>query len=766
MALPTQNTIRLRNRDLATGNLHVDSIRAMIDAPIRRTLGASGDAITLLVEKSEWPAGWMDDGEFIVQLNNGQASDDLELAGYRLAQKFPVGMGNEIDDPDGTPECKQLRLVIENQLRGLRDGLGNLINSGTLNELDENGEVDTGAASYRTVQQLVDAALSATGLEFEGAGPGINSNVAGLPIDAPGPLDWGNARPIEELEALLGRIGWVVVQLNDGTIAVRRLLRAGEEIVIPSGYLDIAEPFELASTPSLHSSQIVITSGATRATTITNRTLTDLEWVVYDAETDSWSAQSGTAINDYKGGLLPADVNPDGGKQIAQLFRAVRLTGTDLVEASKFINIPDSLDHGSLLSFAGSAGVVEALCCVKQAGDQLINTPEDDADPMIRLDGVRAISGKGVFVLPGSVEFVRVNAIESGRRSDARVLAGSELRVTFAHESNTGDFNVDYFARGYKWVNTMGTITIELMDSTELEDAMDDPSVPKVGAPFLRRVQTYDKATDTHSTLNDTQLEAVASQYASFYLAEATAQAGVIVLPGIHDLNPGDWNGAISTVTFDLPTLRTIVTVNQHEVPRSDYDRIQRAAGRSIASGIGQVKLGRSAAAAGDLRYTLAAQPAGGAQSDSPEQAPLTRGRERSMSGQQGSIESGPRVRAELQTIAENGMILARITGDSANGTNRFLYDWEEVRLASDEPVTTGAQRTSSTHGKALNLRELLNDASGIQGNGVDLANLPAGFGVQPIATKGAVFLFGPYKISGEDRWLFQATNAIDGECE
>ena len=766
MTLP-QNTIVIRNRDLVTGNTHATAMRAVLNGPIRRTLGASGDRVSLTVEASEWPAGWKDDGEFILIINGGQLTDALEIAGYRLKAKLPASIGNATDDPDAAPVVMQLLIELEPQLRGLRDGLGNLLNEGTLNELNENGEIDTGSASYRTIQQLVSAALSATGLEFVGAPASINSSVGGLAVDATGPLDWGNARPLEELESILARIGWSVVQLVDGTIAVRRQLRAGEPITVPAPILAVAEPYALGSTPSIRSSKLVITSGATKATTITKRSLADLEWVVYDAATDAWSVQPIGALATYKGGITPANADQDGAKTIGQLYRAVRLTGDDLTEASRFVNFPDSLDHGALLPFAGGAGVVEALCSVKLAGDQLKNTPPLDTDPSITLDGVRAISGKGVFVLPSTAEFVRVDSLPIGRRSDVRELLGTELEITFAHESNTGDFNSDYFARGYKWVNTKGAISIVEMDQAELTDALEDPNVPKVGAPFLWRVQTYDKPSDTLTTLNDDQLEAVAKQFASFYLASGSVEAGVIPLRGIHLVEPGDWGGAVSSVSYDIYANTTLISVNQHEVPRSDYERLARAAGRSVAAGIGQVQLGRSSAARGELRYTLAPQAtdgAGGAGSG-PQQIASDRGRERSQSGRQGEIESGLRHRVDVPTIPEQSEIFARITGNTVAGTNKWTYDWEEVRFESDQPITTGSVRKSSTYGQALNLMELLNDGVGVQGNGVDVANLDGDFAIQPISDRAVVMLRGPYTISGEDRWFFQATNAVDGSC-
>lgn len=778
MAL-TQTSILLSNYDRVADLQHVTAIRATVDGPIRRSIGSSGDPVTLTVLATDWPVGWNELHDFWIIINSGQGKGSaLTLKGYRLRMKIPASYGRDLGDPSGTVTPREYRLLLETSLRGLRDGLGNLITEGTLNELDEDNLVDTLHADYQTNQELVTTCLDAMGLDHEAAPASLNLAVDGTTtVDAPGPLDWGNARPIDEIDGLLSRIGWTIVQLNNGKIAVRRLRRAGEAITIPAPIAAVAEPYELGTMPAVRSSKIIVTSGATRSTIITSRSLevdtppagiNALEWCVFDAAQNTWGAQSGSALTTYQNGLMPGGVNPTAAKDLGQLYRAVRLTGDDLIKASMFVNIPHTLDQGDFAIFKGAAAVVEAKCAVKVGNDVLENVPDDDMGLAIRIDGVRAISGDGVFVLPPDAEFVRVDGLPSGRRGDVRELVGEELTITFAHESNTGDYTTDYFVVGFEWSITGPTITIDSMLPADVLLALEDPTVVKVGAPMLRRVMTLIEGdTEVPVSLNSDVLIEIAKKIAIARLSSNLAQSGVIELRGIIDINPGDIDGSVTSVAFDILGYRTLITINQHEVPRSFYERIQRISGESIASGIGALRLRRSSASLSDVRNTLTAddRTGGGSSNASPESNPSMRGRSRTMSGVQGVSDSGVKTRREMPTIIEQTTIYAQITSSISLGANLWEYDWEEVRFNAGLPVRTGATRTSTSHGKAYNTMEMLNTASGVQGNGVDIANLLGSFEIKPISTKAVVLLSGPFNDNDTPRWYFQAVNSVDGTC-
>lgn len=104
-----------------------------------------------------------------------------------------------------------------------------------------------------------------------------------------------------------------------------------------------------------------------------------------------------------------------------------------------------------------------------------------------------------------------------------------------------------------------------------------------------------------------------------------------------------------------------------------------------------------------------------------------------------------------------------------SGANNRWAYDWQEVTWSGDAPVpsNTSGGRVSTTAGLAYNTIEGLNDNSGIQGNGIDLATLPGGFEIVPLGVGAGVELLGPFpgSTAGVFHWLFQAVNQVDGEC-
>lgn len=115
------------------------------------------------------------------------------------------------------------------------------------------------------------------------------------------------------------------------------------------------------------------------------------------------------------------------------------------------------------------------------------------------------------------------------------------------------------------------------------------------------------------------------------------------------------------------------------------------------------------------------------------------------------------------------------ITGE----INRWLYSWTRAEL---RPTSIGnghdfRQRPSETweQGTALNVCEAANSATYV-GPGINPANIPAGFTVQPVS--GYVMLFAARRCNettgsppttvgggGSIMWMFHVPNAIDGSC-
>lgn len=780
MTAPSPNSVLLQSVD-STGLTDPVSVRGVLAGPLRRSIGSTGDQAVVVIRKSDWPAGWDVNNNITITINPDGGTDvKLVAKGYRIknlvASQFGVPFGTE--DP---PVAHQYQLLLETEIRTMRDSRGGLITETTYNELDENGLVDTAASDYQSVRDLVNTALDAIGMDRVYATAAINETIDGQTVIAPGPIDWGNARSVTELDALLTRVGWSVVHKLNGKLSVVRLHRAGQPLDIPTATLNKAEPFELVKSPGIRGTKILVTSGATRTTMVTSRSLgstNPLVWLQFDERTNAWLTQldydilypdepGPEDIAAYQAGLTSEQLNPNAAKGLAQQFRAVGLTFEDFTRSNALVNIPAEITAGDLLDFAGSPGVIEARCCIDIGSEQLQNVPADDEGTPVRIDGVKAVTGDGVFILPPVAEYVRVDGLSMGRKSDTRMLADDDLTVTFAYESNTGDFETDYFVRGYEAVEDEGELIIRDLNAAETTAAISDPNTIKMGLPQLRRVMLWPEVDANPTALNDTALEGIAREHAASRIAWGEAESGTIPLRGLVTINPGDLGGAVTAVTWDQQSHMTYLEIDAHEVPRSETEQERRAIGDSIAAGLGPVYLNRSSVSLGDARsgmtvdQTLLTPNPG-----NPESNPQLRGKGRATSGQKELGSSGI-ASGGLATIRGMTSILAVITESALIGTNRFGYSWEEARYdaASETFVGDDAGRTSATHGVAINLAEASNSSSGVQGNGVDLDSLTSGFALQPIRGNPVVELRGPFDADGTPRWWFSSTNAIDGEC-
>ena len=122
---------------------------------------------------------------------------------------------------------------------------------------------------------------------------------------------------------------------------------------------------------------------------------------------------------------------------------------------------------------------------------------------------------------------------------------------------------------------------------------------------------------------------------------------------------------------------------------------------------------------------------------------------------------------------------LAKITGwATLGGTGaRWKYAWSEIIIDSDtDAVKSGGRSGTTTTGYALNLCELNNVASGVQGNSVDNsgADYPAGFDLQPVGAGSAgtvanevcVVMQRVIDADNNVKYVFAYENADDGTCE
>jgi hypothetical protein len=108
--------------------------------------------------------------------------------------------------------------------------------------------------------------------------------------------------------------------------------------------------------------------------------------------------------------------------------------------------------------------------------------------------------------------------------------------------------------------------------------------------------------------------------------------------------------------------------------------------------------------------------------------------------------------------------VLAQITGSSTLSSNRWEYNWEEIELTPTGVQTRSGGLTSTNSGKAINLCEMVNDGTSVEGPGWNLSTAPTGFELKPIS-QACVQLWSVYDSEADLRWFFTLGNVLDGEC-
>lgn len=99
----------------------------------------------------------------------------------------------------------------------------------------------------------------------------------------------------------------------------------------------------------------------------------------------------------------------------------------------------------------------------------------------------------------------------------------------------------------------------------------------------------------------------------------------------------------------------------------------------------------------------------------------------------------------------------------------RWSYQWLEVQLATNTAtgwVSKTGGRNHANRSAAFNLREASNGNTGVLGNGVDPAALPAGFTVGPVVTGIVVAMHEVVLRAGNGRgYWFAEPNPVLGAC-
>ena len=114
----------------------------------------------------------------------------------------------------------------------------------------------------------------------------------------------------------------------------------------------------------------------------------------------------------------------------------------------------------------------------------------------------------------------------------------------------------------------------------------------------------------------------------------------------------------------------------------------------------------------------------------------------------------------------------ARIEFSSPAGDNRWTYSWQEVikdgrGFGNWTSRTNGRQGLFFDEAAGHNFYEEMNSGSGVQGHGIDIDDLPAGFATVP-CPNGQIVLMYVVPLAdgtGYEHW-FHFTNDVDGSCD
>lgn len=110
----------------------------------------------------------------------------------------------------------------------------------------------------------------------------------------------------------------------------------------------------------------------------------------------------------------------------------------------------------------------------------------------------------------------------------------------------------------------------------------------------------------------------------------------------------------------------------------------------------------------------------------------------------------------------------AQITVVNTGGDNYWAYDFEEMKKVGpgydSEYLGGDVWDHIGVVGTAYNFCENTNGNMGVQGNGVDVENLPDGFEIQPCPEGSIIVMYQIRYGVGYEYW-FEYQNGIDGAC-
>ena len=113
----------------------------------------------------------------------------------------------------------------------------------------------------------------------------------------------------------------------------------------------------------------------------------------------------------------------------------------------------------------------------------------------------------------------------------------------------------------------------------------------------------------------------------------------------------------------------------------------------------------------------------------------------------------------------------AKITGNAADGTNKWKYAWtEQQRTASGWQDLSGGRSGTTSTDFAVNANEANNDGTGVQGNSIDIDGTVfddnSDLEIQAVQGDPVVRMYVETDITaGGLAYSFEYVNAVDGEC-
>jgi hypothetical protein len=108
---------------------------------------------------------------------------------------------------------------------------------------------------------------------------------------------------------------------------------------------------------------------------------------------------------------------------------------------------------------------------------------------------------------------------------------------------------------------------------------------------------------------------------------------------------------------------------------------------------------------------------------------------------------------------------MGKVKGSEQYTDNIWFYDFIKVTKSAMNGYEPGSWMEDATEsGSAYNGCEFANSAAGVQGDGVDIANLPSGFELQPIPP-GVIVPMVKMASGDSFEYWFSVPNGVDGTC-